>query len=304
MRREPYNKQERRNNMKAITHKSIKKYLAPVLAVFLIASLALALVGCGSSTSSGSGSATQTPEKRVLKVGASPSPHAEILASVKDALAAEGIDLQITEYSDYVIPNTALQAGDIDVNYFQHLPYLEDFNKENGTTINSAAAIHFEPLAIYAGTAKSLAALPDGAKIAVPNDTTNDARALQLLEKQGLITLPANADLTITPRDIVENPKNLQFVEVEAASLPVQLPEVSLAVINGNFALSANLPSSGILATEDAASLAAKTYANIIAVKAGSENNADIQALIKALTSDATRSFINTKYSGVVIPVF
>jgi D-methionine transport system substrate-binding protein len=293
--------------MKAASVKPVSKFLFIVLSVLLIAGLSLGLAGCGNNdTPASDNSAGDTPaeEPRVLKVGASPAPHAEILASVKDALAAEGIDLQIVEYSDYVIPNTAVQDGDIDANYFQHLPYLEEFNAENGTTINSVAAIHFEPLAIYAGISASITDLPDGATIAVPNDTTNEARALQLLAAQGLITLPPNADLTITPRDIVENPKNIEFVELEAASLPAQLPEVNLAVINGNYALSANLPTSSILATEDPASLAAQTYANIVAVKAGNESNPDIQALIKALTSAQTRTFINDNYDGVVVPVF
>jgi D-methionine transport system substrate-binding protein len=298
--------------MKASYTRTATKFLFIVLSVLLIAGLSLGLAGCGNSntpasdTPANDNSADNTPTEklRVLKVGASPAPHAEILASVKDTLAAEGIDLQIVEYSDYVIPNTAVQDGDIDANYFQHLPYLEEFNAENGTTINSVAAIHFEPLAIYAGISSSIADLPDGATIAVPNDTTNEARALQLLAAQGLITLPANADLTITPRDIVENPKNIEFVELEAASLPAQLPEVNLAVINGNYALSANLPTSSILATEDPASLAAQTYANIVAVKAGNENNPDIQALVKALTSAQTRTFINNNYDGVVVPVF
>ncbi|MDR1183296.1 MAG: MetQ/NlpA family ABC transporter substrate-binding protein [Coriobacteriales bacterium] len=293
--------------MKGLPVRTVSKFLYSVLSALLITGLSLGLVGCGGGdtpASDNGGGDTPATELRVLKVGASPAPHAEILASVKDTLAAEGIDLQIVEYSDYVIPNTAVQDGDIDANYFQHLPYLEEFNAENGTTINSVAAIHFEPLAIYAGISASIADLPDGATIAVPNDTTNEARALQLLAAQGLITLPANADLTITPRNIVDNPKNLEFIELEAASLPVQLPEVNLAVINGNYALSANLPTSSILATEDPASLAAQTYANIVAVKAGNENNPDILALVKALTSAQTRAFINDNYDGVVVPVF
>jgi D-methionine transport system substrate-binding protein len=288
---------------------SKRNFILTALSVVIVAGLALAMIGCSptpetDSTSAASGSGAATSATRVLKVGASPAPHAEILKSVKSTLAAENIDLQIIEYSDYVIPNTALQAGDIDANFFQHLPYLEDFNKENKTTIESIGGIHFEPLAIYAGNSKTLADLPDGAKIAVPNDTTNEARALQLLAAQGLITLPANADLTITKGDITENPKNIEIVELEAASIPAQLNSVDLAVINGNFALSANLLASGILATEDVKSQAAKTYANIIAVKAGNENDPDIQALYKALTSAATKDFINKTFDGVVVPVF
>ncbi|MDR3308175.1 MAG: MetQ/NlpA family ABC transporter substrate-binding protein [Coriobacteriales bacterium] len=295
--------------MKNIT---IKKLFRTIIASAVSAALLLSLAACGGSpapaedTSNNANTAdeTPTPELRVLKVGASPSPHAEILAFVKDELAKEGIDLQVTEYSDYVIPNTALQDGDIDANFFQHLPYLEEFNTENKTTLASVAAIHFEPLGIYAGKTASLDTLQDGALIAVPNDTTNEARALLLLQEQGLITLPANADLTITPLDITDNPKNLEFIEVEAAALPRQLGEVDLAVINGNYALSASLPASSILAAEDPASLAATTYANIIAVKVGNESNPDILALVKALKSDAVREFITEEYQGVVIPVF
>jgi D-methionine transport system substrate-binding protein len=287
--------------MKAKNTRTISKYLLVALSALLVAGLSL--VGCGGDKAVDSGGSAST-ELRVLKVGASPAPHAEILASVKDQLKAEGIDLQIVEYSDYVIPNTAVQDGDIDANYFQHQPYLTEFNAENGTDIVSVAGIHFEPLGIYAGTSKSLKDIPSGAKVAIPNDTTNEARALQLLAAEGLITLPANADLTITPRDIVENPKNLQFVEVEAAAVPRQLAEVAIGVINGNYALSADLPASSILASEDSDSLAAQTYANIVAVKAGNESNPDIQALVKALTSASTKDFINKTYSGVVIPVF
>ena len=287
--------------------KNLSTYLLAVLSTLLIASLALA--GCVSAPADAKTAPTPevlppAAELRVLKVGASPAPHAEILASVKDALAAEGIYLQIIEYTDYVIPNTAVQDGESDANSFQHQPYLTDFNKENGTDIVSVASIHFEPLAIYAGTAASLEDIADGAKIAVPNDTTNEARALQLLAAQGLITLPADADLTITPRDIVSNPKNIEFVEVEAAAVPRQLAEVSVAVINGNYALDAQISSDKILASEDAASLAAQTYANIVAVKAGNESNPDVQALVRALTSIQTLAFINNTYGGVVVPVF
>lgn len=285
-----------------IKNRTIRKYLLVALSALLVASLSL--VGCGGSGSGTTAESGTTDEIKVLKVGASPAPHAEILAFVKDQLAAEGIDLQVVEYSDYVIPNTAVQDGDIDANYFQHQPYLTDFNAERNTDIVSVANIHFEPLGIYAGTSASLEDIPDGARIALPNDTTNEARALQLLAAEGLITLPADADLTITPRDIVENPKNLQFVEVEAAAVPRQLPEVAVGVINGNYALSADLSADSVLASEDTKSLAAQTYANIVAVKAGNENNPEIQALIKALTSNETRDFITKTYGGVVVPVF
>jgi len=277
------------------------------LGAALVATLGL-LWGCGANSQSGSDAKTagtaDNAKTTVLKVGASPAPHAEILESVKDTLAEQGIELLIIEYSDYVLPNTALQDGDIDANYFQHKPYLDDFNAEHKSTLVSVAAVHFEPLAIYAGKSASVSALPDGARIAVPNDTTNEARALLLLQDQGLITLPANADLTVTPRDIVDNPKNLEFLEVEAAALPRELEEVDLAVINGNFALAADLPTSLVLATEDPDSLAATTYANCLVVKEGNEDNAAIKALIEALTSQHTRDFIADRYQGVVVPVF
>ncbi|MDR3036990.1 MAG: MetQ/NlpA family ABC transporter substrate-binding protein [Coriobacteriales bacterium] len=291
--------------------RTLRTLLASALSVVLIVSLSVLLTACGNSGTTASGTGTTDGSTagtdtalRVLKVGASPSPHAEILSFVKDDLKAQGIDLQVVEFTDYVTPNTAVEAGEIDANYFQHLPYLEDFNKENGTSVVSVVTVHFEPLGIYAGKTTALADLPDGAKIALPNDTTNEARALQLLAANGLITLPADADLTITPRDIVENPKNIQFVEVEAASVPIQLAEVDLGVINGNYALDAQIPDTARLASEDTDSLAAQTYANILAVKQGSESNADIQALIQALTSSKTRDFIDTTYKGVVVPVF
>ena len=285
----------------------LKLLVSLTLSVVLVATLSL-LWGCGASGQSGSdtktGDKNDNTKTTVLKVGASPAPHAEILDSIKEALAQEGIELQIIEYSDYVLPNTALQDGDIDANYFQHKPYLDDFNAEHKSALVSVAAIHFEPLAIYAGKSASISTLPDGAKIAVPNDTTNEARALLLLQDQGLITLPADADLSVTPRDIVDNPKNLEFLEVEAAALPRELEEVDLAVINGNFALAADLPTSLILATEDPDSLAATTYANCLVVKEGNEDAAAIKALIEALTSQQTRDFINERYQGVVVPVF
>ncbi|NLG10815.1 MAG: ABC transporter substrate-binding protein [Coriobacteriaceae bacterium] len=285
----------------------LKLLASLVLSAVLVASLGL-LWGCGTAGKSGSDAKdadnADSAKTTVLKVGASPAPHAEILDSIKATLAEEGIELQIIEYSDYVLPNTALQDGDIDANYFQHKPYLDDFNAEHKSALVSVAAIHFEPLAVYAGKSSAISALPDGAKIAVPNDTTNEARALLLLQDQGLITLPADAGLTVTPRDIVDNPKNLEFLEVEAAALPRGLEEVDLAVINGNFALAADLPTSLILATEDPDSLAATTYANCLVVKEGNEAAPAIKALIKALTSQQTRDFINERYQGVVVPVF
>lgn len=279
---------------------SIKKVLQVILSATLVASLALGLVACGGG---GSGS-DSAEESNVITVGASVTPHAEILASVEDALAEEGYELEIIEYTDYVKPNLDTDAGDTYANYFQHLPYLEDFNEQNGTDLVSVAAIHFEPLGIYPGKTSSLDELQDGATIAIPNDTTNEARALQLLAAEGLITLPDGADLSITPRDIVENPKNLVFLEVDAAAVPRELAEVDLGVINGNNALAANLDPTSVLASEDTDSIAAQTFANVLVVKSGGEKDPKVQALVKVLTSDLTRNYINENYGGVVVPVF
>lgn len=284
-----------------------------IFALALALALGTSLTACGSSgssaaASSGTASASTSGSSSamtVLKVAASPTPHAEILAQVKDDLAKQGIDLQVTEYNDYIIPNTAVEEGDEDANYFQHQPYLDQFNKENGTHLVSVGAIHYEPFGIYPGKTKSLDALPDGAVVGVPNDATNEARALQLLQAQGLIKIKDGAGLNATPNDIVENPKNLQFKELEAAMLPNVTSEVDIAVINGNYALEAGFSSAkDALALEDADSEAAQTFANIIVVKEGHENDPAIQALVKALQSDKVRDYINNTYNGNVLPVF
>ena len=268
-----------------------KKLLALSLAVVLVLSLA----ACGEKKT----------EKVTLKVAASATPHAEILAQVKDELAEQGIELVVTEYGDYVVPNTAVEDGDEDVNYFQHQPYLDQFNEENNTHLVSVAAIHYEPFGIYPGKTTSLADLPDGASIGVPNDATNEARALQLLEAQGFIKVKEGAGLKATPNDIVENPKNLQFVELEAAMLPNVTTEMDLAVINGNYALQAGFSSAkDALALEDASSEAAQTFANVIVVKAGNENSEAVKALVKALQSDKVKTYINDTYEGNVLPIF
>ena len=205
---------------------------------------------------------------------------------------------------DYIQPNLALESGDLAANYFQHLPYLESFNEENGTKLVSAAAIHYEPFGIYAGKASSLEELQDGATVAVPNDTSNEARALLLLEAQGLIQLKEGADLTVTKNDIVENPKNLNLYEVEAAQIPRVVEDVDIAVINGNYAIEAGFKVSEALAVEDSESIAASTYGNVIAVQEGHENDEAIQALIEALTSDEVKKFMDEKYEGAVVPLF
>ena len=239
-----------------------------------------------------------------IVVGASPAPHAEILKAANEVLKEKGYELEIKEYVDYIQPNLALESGDLDANYFQHLPYLESFNKENGTNLVSAGAIHYEPFGVYAGKTTSLDELQDGATIAVPNDTTNEARALLLLEAQGLIKLKEDAGLTATKNDIVENPKNLQLYEVEAAQLPRVIGDVDVAVINGNYAIEAGYKVSDALAVEASDSLAATTYGNVVAVRAGEKNDPAIQALIEALSSDEVKAFIESTYDGAVVPLF
>lgn len=255
------------------------------------------------SSEAGSSAAESTGDK-VITVGASPSPHAEILEAAKDALKAEGYELKVVEYTDYVQPNLALESKSLDANYFQHLPYLENFNKERGTKLVSVAAIHYEPFGIYAGKSKDLKSLPDGAKIAVPNDVTNEARALLLLADQGLITLKDNTDINATKQDIVENPHNIEIVEVEAAQVPRSLQDVDFGVVNGNFAIASGLKVADALATEAADSVAAKTYANIVVVREGDENSEKTQALVKALTTAEIKQFIENKYQGAVVPIF
>lgn len=245
-----------------------------------------------------------TGELEVLKVGASITPHAEILAQVKDVLAQEGYDLQVVEYNDYVLPNTALEDGELDANFFQHQPYLDDFNAENGTHLVSVAAVHFEPFGLYAGKTDSIANLKDGAVVAVPNDTTNEARALLLLEAQGLIKLKESAGLTATVLDIEENPLNLEIKEIEAAQLVRSLPDVDIAAINGNYAAEGGLNVADAIAVEASDSLAADTYANVIVVKEGNENSEKTQALVDAVLSDGVKSYIEETYGNAVISVF
>ena len=237
-------------------------------------------------------------------VGASPAPHAEVLRAAQDILAEKGYELQVMEYVDYIQPNLALESGDLDANYFQHLPYLESFNEENGTDLVSAGAIHYEPFGIYAGKTSSLDDLADGAVVAVPNDTSNEARALLLLEAQGLIRLKDGAGLTATKNDIVENPKNLELYEVEAAQIPRVIEDVDIAVINGNYAIEAGFKVTDALAVEDSASIAATTYGNVVAVRSGDEDDPKIRALIEALTSDEVKKFMEETYEGAVVPLF
>lgn len=238
-----------------------------------------------------------------IKIGATPSPHAEILEAAKDALKEKGVEIEIVTYNDYVQPNLATEQGQIDANYFQHLPYLEDFNKENNTHVVSVGKIHYEPFGIYAGKSKDLKAIQDGAKIAVPNDTTNEARALLLLEANGIIKLKDGAGLTATKQDIVENPHNVDIYEVEAAQIPRSLDSVDFACMNGNYAIQANYKPSDALAAEDAASEAAQTYANIIAVEEKNKDAEWVKTLVEVLQSKEIQDFINEKYEGGVVPI-
>ncbi len=284
-----------------------RKNIIKGIAVAAVAGvLAFALAGCGSQSSQASSSATgsASSDSKVIKVGASPSPHAEILNAAKAQLESEGYELQVVEFSDYIQPNVALQQGELDANYFQHQPYLDNYNSQNGTDLDGVAAIHFEPMGIYAGKSSDLTSIPDGAKIAVPSDATNEARALLLLQDQGVITLKDGAGLEATKNDIASNPHNIQLVEVEAASVPRQLQDTDFAVINGNYALSAGLDTTKVLASESADSLAAKTYANVIAVQTKDADSEKTKALVSALESDTVRDFITSTYNGTVVPVF
>ena len=295
----------------------MKKLISATLA----ATLALSLAACGSSASSTEAASTESTAASseaaestaetselagtTLKVAASPTPHAEILNVAKDILAEQGITLEVVEFSDYVQPNLVTESGEVDANYFQHTPYLESFNEENGTHLVSVGAIHYEPFGIYPGKSNDLANIADGATIAVPNDTTNEARALQLLAAQGLITVRDGAGLTATVNDITENPHNLQIEEIEAAQLPRTVQDVDFAVINGNYAMEAGFSvGKDALATEDASSEAAQTYANVLVVKEGNENNPAIQALLKALQSVEVKNYIDQTYDGAVVAIF
>ena len=292
-----------------------------LLSTVLAGALALSLAACGSTASSSAAASSEAASSEAvsseaaaetndlagttLKVAASPVPHAEILGVAKDILAEQGITLEIIEYTDYVQPNMVTESGEVDANYFQHTPYLDSFNEENGTHLVSVGAIHYEPFGLFAGKTATLDELADGAKIAVPNDTTNEARALQLLAAQGIITLKEGAGLTATKNDIAENPHNVDIVEMEAAQLPRTLADVDFAVINGNYAAEAGLnAATDALAVEDASSEAAQTFANILVVKEGNEDNPAIQALLAALQSEQVKNFIDETYSGAVVAIF
>ncbi len=275
--------------------KAKKAFFAVAVAV-LGAVLALTLTGCGSSSSN---------NEKTITIAAVPTPHAEILNNaVKPLLEKEGYTLEVKEFTDYVQPNTVTEEGEVDANYFQHKPYLDNFNSEKGTHLVSVTSVHFEPMGVYSKKINNLSNLADGATVAVPNDATNEARALLLLQDQGLITLKDGVGVSATPNDIVSNPKNLSFKELEAATVPNVVDDVDIAVINGNYAIAAGFTTSGALAIESSTSLAAQTYANLLVVKDGSQDSDKIKALAKALNSDEVRDFINKNFQGAVVPVF
>lgn len=276
--------------------KKALKWLALASAGLLAAGV---ISGCGSSDKAAPAKA-DSGKAVTLKVGATPVPHGEILAAIKDDLAKDGVNLEIVEFNDYVQPNLALNDKELDANYFQHKPYLDEFCKDRGIELVSAAGIHLEPMSVYSAKYKDLKDLPEGARVAIPNDPTNGGRALLVLQSAGLLKLRDGAPITATPQDIAENPKNLQISELEAPQLPRSLEDTDAAVININFALQAKLDPSQAIFTESKDS----PYVNIVAVRKGDENRPEIQKLVKALESQKVKDFLNDKYKGAIIAAF
>ena len=272
----------------------MKKFFA----ILLTGVLTLGLAACGGSEPA----ADEAADGAVtLKIGATPTPHAEILTAAQEELAALGVTLEIVEFTDYVQPNLATDSGDLDANFFQHTPYLDQFNVDQGTELVSIGTVHYEPMGIFAGTAKSLDEITEGAKIGIPNDGTNGGRALLLLEANGLIKLNPEAGISATKLDIIENPLNLEIIDMEAAQLPLSLGDLSVAVINGNFAMQHDLDVADALAIEAADSLAAETYGNIVAVKAGNEEAPGMAELMQVLQGEAVAEYIANTYGGAVV---
>ena len=256
--------------------------------------IALALTACGKN---------EKKDEKTIKVGANIVPHAEILEYVKPILKEKGITLEIVQLEDSITPNTGVIEGSLDANYFQHVPYLDQFNKENGSSLVSIGAIHYEPFGIYAGRTKDLKDLPDNAIVAVPNNVTNEARALLLLAQEGIITLKDGAGITATIADIATNPKNIQFKELAPEQLVAALPDVDVAVINGNYAIEGGLHVSQALAVEANDGLAAQTYGNIIATSAANKDKEALKTLVEVLQSEDVKKFIEGKYDGAVVPL-
>lgn len=289
-----------------------------ILGLALSLTLVTGLVACGGGDAEVSGTSADaqssnlasdakddsTTDLTPITVAASPTPHAEILEQAKAVLAEKGYDLQITEFTDYVQPNNVVESGEFDANYFQHINYLNSFNEEQGTHLVNAGSIHYEPFGIYPGTESDLANISEGATIAVPNDTTNEARALLLLEESGLITLKEGVGINATKLDIVDNPKNLEILELEAAQISRMLDEVAFGVLNGNYALDAglNVKDDAVACENSESEAIMEQYVNIIAVKEGNENDPAIQALVEVLCSDVIVNYINDTYNGAVVP--
>lgn len=277
------------------------------IATALVATLAVGLfAGCGGNNNSTGSSAAESgasSDDKVITIGASVTPHAVILNHLADQFEKEGYELKVVEFTDYVQPNNALEAGDLDANYFQHQPYLDNFNEENGTDIVSVGANLYIPMAIFSEKLTNLDSIPDGATIAVPNDTTNEARALLLLQENGFIKLKDGVDIKATVMDIEDNPHNLEFVEMDAAQIPRAIKDTDLAIVNGNYALDAGLNLDDALLIESSDSTTAQTYANVIAVRAGEENTEKTKVIVKILTSDETKQYIQDSFNGAVLPI-
>ena len=272
-----------------------------LFALLTAAVLTVSLTACSGEEEPSS--TADAADDKTISVGASPSPHAEILEAVRDQLADKGYELDIVEFTDYVMPNVALSEGDLDANFFQHTPFLEEYNASNNDTLTAVCKVQFEPMGLYSDTLTSVDQITEGAKVGVPNDPTNEARALNLLEAQGLITLAEGAGLNATPLDIVENPLGLEFVELEAAQLPRNLSEFAIAAINGNYAIDAGILDK-VIVNESSDSESAQEYGNVLVVRAEDADSEKTKALVEVLNSDETRDFINSEYAGVFIPVF
>lgn len=276
-----------------------KKLLSLVTIVTVLAGV---LTGCGNSETA-SQEAAGGETAATIKVGASLTPHSEILEQAKPILEKQGVSLEIVKIEDSVTPNTGLLEGSLDANFFQHQPYLDDFNKENSSDLVSVGAVHYEPFGIYAGKVTNLSELPDGATVAVPNNVTNEARALLLLEQEGLLKLKEDVGIKATINDIVENSKNIKFKEIAPEQLVRSLPDVDVAVINGNYAIEGGLHVKDALAVESDQSIAAQTYANIVVVQKKDENNEAIKKLVSVLQSDEIKKYIEETYDGAVVPI-
>ena len=272
----------------------VKKIISAVLSATLLASLA----ACSDKNNA------SEDGNKVIRVGASITPHSEILEQAKPILAEKGITLEIVQIEDSITPNTGVIEGSLDANYFQHVPYLDQFNKENGTDLVSIGAVHYEPFGIYAGRVKDLKDLPDGALVAVPNNVTNEARALLLLQQEGILTLKDDAGINATVEDIIDNPKNIQFQEIAPEQLVASLPDVDIAVINGNYAIEGGLHVSQALAVEANDGLAAQTYGNIVATSADKKDDEALKILVEVLQSEEISNYIKNTYDGAVVPLY